>query len=285
MSLISLNFGPKAAEANTPLGKKSMASKSEAYYSIDYGNVHIICLESEDLYNDATMLAWAQADLRAAKNAGAAWLIGMWHHPPYSKGSHDTDIEDQFTYIRNNFLTMIEDFGVDLVLCGHSHVYERSFLIDSHYGKSYTFNKDTMVKQGGSGNPGGSTGIGADENGRSSQLNGMSGYTKPLGIQPHAGAVYVVAGSSGGQSTGGTLNHPAMFMSRNTHGNLAVEIFNNTLDAYFVDTNGAVLDRFRISKKKTISLTQGPQLWTLNIYLFILVVKLKHLCACCVFLG
>ena len=33
----------------------------------------------------------------------------------------------------------LEDAGVDLVLTGHSHSYERSFLLDGHYGPSWTF--------------------------------------------------------------------------------------------------------------------------------------------------
>ena len=40
--------------------------------------------------------------------------------------------------MRENLLPLLEDHGVDLVLCGRSHSYVRSFLIDGHYGLSTT---------------------------------------------------------------------------------------------------------------------------------------------------
>ena len=36
--------------------------------------------------------------------------------------------------MRQNALPILEADGVDLVLTGHSHSYERSFLLDGHYG-------------------------------------------------------------------------------------------------------------------------------------------------------
>ena len=59
------------------------------------------------------MLTWLQQDLASTNQP---WLIAFFHHPPYAKGSHDSDV----------------DVGVDLVLTGHSHCYERSYLIDGH---------------------------------------------------------------------------------------------------------------------------------------------------------
>ena len=74
----------------------------------------------------------------------------------------------------------LERYGVDLVLTGHTHAYERSYLIDGHYGLSDTFT-DAMKKNPGDGS---ATGDGA--------------YQKPATVgAPHAGAVYVVAGNAG----------------------------------------------------------------------------------------
>lgn len=47
---------------------------------------------------------------------------------------------------------ILEKYGVDLVLCGHSHVYERSYLINKHYGNSASFNRNTMLIDSSSGN-------------------------------------------------------------------------------------------------------------------------------------
>jgi hypothetical protein len=52
------------------------------------------------------------------------------------------------------FLPLLEGVGVDLVLCDHSHCYERSFLIDGHYGFSFEFDR-TDLKGGGDGREGG----------------------------------------------------------------------------------------------------------------------------------
>jgi len=53
--------------------------------------------------------------------------------------------------MRQNVVPILEAHGVDLVLTGHSHDYERSFLIDGHYGSADTWDPSTMLKDGGSG--------------------------------------------------------------------------------------------------------------------------------------
>ena len=68
-----------------------------------------------------------------------------------------------------------------------------------------------------------------------------------LGAGPHEGAVYAVAGSSG-QISGGTLNHPAMFISLNNLGSMVLDMNGDTLDAKFLRENGAISDYFRIVK-------------------------------------
>lgn len=217
---------PQNAEAG------GLASGTEDYYSFNYGNIHFVCLDSMTSARTpgSPMLVWLQNDLAA--NA-KEWLIAFWHHPPYSKGSHDSDTEPILTEMRQHVLPILENYGVDLVLTGHSHSYERSFLIDSHYGTSSTFT-NAMKKNGGDGRP---TGNGA--------------YTKPtLGPGAHEGTVYAVAGSSGSVS-GGALNHPAMFISLNNLGSMVLDVDGDRLDAKFLRENGVVADSFTISKGVT----------------------------------
>ena len=38
------------------------------------------------------MAAWLRNDL---KSATATWTIAFWHHPPYTKGSHNSDTEPE----------------------------------------------------------------------------------------------------------------------------------------------------------------------------------------------
>jgi hypothetical protein len=214
---------PTAAQAG------GIASGTERYYSFDYANIHFICLDSmtSDRSANGPMATWLRADLASTTRQ---WTIAFWHHPPYSKGSHDSDTDPILAAMRQNFLPILEDAGVDLVLAGHSHSYERSYLIDSHYGTSSTFT-NAMKKDGGSGRP-----------------DGSGDYNKPtLSVGPHEGAVYAVAGSSG-QASGGALNHPAMFISLNNLGSMVLDVNGNTLDAKFLRENGSIADYFRIVK-------------------------------------
>src|SRR4029077_15138119 len=122
------------------------------------------------------------------------WTIAFWHHPPYSKGSHDSDVDYELTQMRTVAVPILEAAGVDLVLNGHSHSYERSFLIDGHYGLSSTFSPGMKLDPG------------------DGRLGGDGPYAKPDQRTPHAGEVVAVAGSSA-QTSGGALNHPAMAFS------------------------------------------------------------------------
>jgi hypothetical protein len=134
---------PKAAEAG------GLASGTEAYYSFDYGQIHVISLDSDDSPRNAggAMLTWLENDLAATLKE---WIVVIFHHPPYTKGSHDSDdVGDsggRMRDMRENVLPILEDYGVDVVLSGHSHSYERSYFLNGHYGTSGTFNNSMKVQ-------------------------------------------------------------------------------------------------------------------------------------------
>ena len=218
------NFSlPVAAEAG------GLPTGTEAYYSFDYGDIHFVCLESFSLDRtpQGAMLTWLADDLAATT---ARWIIAYWHHPPYTKGSHDSDTESTLTQMREYALPILEAHGVDLVLTGHSHSYERSFLIDGHYGDSLTFSAANLV-DGGDGRD--------DSDGAYVKIGGPGAA--------HAGAVYAVAGSAG-KIGGGTLDHSAMLVSLNTLGSLVLDVNGERLDASFVASDGAIADRFTLLK-------------------------------------
>jgi hypothetical protein len=207
-------------------------SGTEAYYSFDHGDVHFVCLNSHDVDRapDGAMLTWLRADLAAAATAGSRWVIAFWHHPPYSKGSHDSDSEARLVEMRERALPILEEGGVDLVLAGHSHSYERSLLLDGHYGPSGTL-APGMILDAGDGR--------ADRDGA---------YAKPSAAPTaHEGAVYVVAGSSG-KLGGGDLDHPVMAVSLRELGSVVLDVEDNRLDATFLDADGAAADRFTLLK-------------------------------------
>ncbi len=210
-----------------------MASGTEHYYSFDYGNIHFICLDSmtANRGSNADMAIWLQGDLAETTNR---WLIAYWHHPAYTKGSHNSDTATESIEMRQNILPILEAGGVDLVLAGHSHVYERSYFIDGHYGPSTNFNTNSMIVIPGDGR----------------QTNGVGGYGKPRGLPAHKGTVYTVMGSSG--ATGGFIGtHPAMVVSLNNLGSLVLDVDGDRLDATFLRETGAINDTFTIFKTNT----------------------------------
>jgi hypothetical protein len=219
-----------------------VASGTEHYYSFDYANVHFICLDSMDSNRvrpvngtmpAAPMLSWLEQDLVGTDKT---WIIAFWHHPPYSKGSHDSDMEWEIELkeMRENVLPILEAGGVDLVLSGHSHCYERSCLLDGHYGHSSTLTP-AMKKDSGDGREAGDGAYGKDP-------------------APHAGAVYVVAGSSG-KVSGGTFDHPVMITSMPVLGSMVIDIHGDRLDARFLDTASQVQDHFTISKAPLVTIS------------------------------
>lgn len=206
-----------------------IASGTEHYYSFDHANIHFICLDTMTANRSpgGAMYQWLTNDLA---NITADWTIAYFHHPPYSKGSHDSDAESHLTEIRQVIVPALERGGVDLVLAGHSHCYERSYLLDGHYGPSWTL-QNSMKLDGGSG-----------------RVHETGAYTKPnVGNEANKGTVYIVAGSAG-WATGGALNHPAMFVSLNHLGSLVLDVNDNRLDATFVRENATTNDTFTIVK-------------------------------------
>ncbi|MBK9638467.1 MAG: metallophosphoesterase family protein [Bacteroidetes bacterium] len=122
-------------------------SNSEKYYSYNWGNVHFIALDSYGALNHtgSPMYQWLLNDLQLNT---AKWIIAYWHHPPYSKGTHNSDVEIELIDMRENIVPLLERFGVDLVLTGHSHTYERSYFMHGHYGLESTFNSSNLIQAG-----------------------------------------------------------------------------------------------------------------------------------------
>jgi hypothetical protein len=215
-------------------------SGTENYYAIDYGNIHLVVLDTTDssLKPGGDMLTWLKEDLSLNTKQ---WLIVAFHHPPYTKGSHNSDdIEDsngRLFKIREHVLPILEAAAVDLVLSGHSHMYERSHLMDCHYGKSDMFSDSNIV----------STGI----NGQYRE------YRKPENNIAHSGAVYVVAGSSS-KVDRGPLNHPAMVVGMHEAGSLLIDVEGNRLTSRFINDQGEVMDEFSIQKQNGFSSKLTP---------------------------
>jgi hypothetical protein len=245
-----------------------VASGTEHYYSFDYGNIHFICLDSNSstrtvdnpatigVNEDAPMAAWLRQDLASTT---ATWIIAFWHHPSYSKGSHDSDTEAAMVQMRERFNPILENGGVDLVFVGHSHNYERSVLLDGHYSTSGTITP-AMKKNAGNGS---TTGITTVTNGKirnaannftatattATTIPADGAYIKPLtGPRDRFGAVYNTAGMSG-LADAGSIDHSAMYVSYNNVGTVNLDVNGNSLTCTFVQSGGATPDNFTITKQ------------------------------------
>jgi len=217
-------------------------SNTKSYYSFDIGNVHFLALDSYGRDNIAKRMLdgvgeqvdWIKKDLQANKSK---WVVAYWHHPPYTMGSHNSDREMDLVKIRQNFIKVLEEYGVDLVLCGHSHVYERTKMI-----KGYT-------------------GLEADFDAKKYEISSSTGlYDGSKNSAPYIkssknnqGTVYVVSGSAG-QLGGHTLTYPhdAMYYSNyEVGGSVMLEVQGNKLDLKWICSDGQIRDHFTMMKDVT----------------------------------
>jgi len=90
----------------------------KSYHSIDFGNVHFVLLNSELKPGkaDPEMLAWLEKDLAASK---ATWKLVSYHRPTFDVITHRT------TFGQRDLLPVLQRGGVDIVMNGHTHNYQR----------------------------------------------------------------------------------------------------------------------------------------------------------------
>jgi predicted phosphodiesterase len=95
---------------------KPFNMNGERYYSFKKGDVQFFVLDSN--YMDSTQLDWIQHQL---SESNAKWKIAYFHHPLYSDGRfHGADVD-----LRKLLMPIFEKYGMNVVLSGHDHIYER----------------------------------------------------------------------------------------------------------------------------------------------------------------
>jgi glucose/arabinose dehydrogenase/PKD repeat protein len=104
-------------------GSPAYADHAERYYSFDYGPAHFVALDTHLAFDDPArrqaQIAWLEADLAGTSQP---WKIVYFHKPPYSAGEH----HGSELAVRQAFSPIFERYGVQLVINGHDHMYERS---------------------------------------------------------------------------------------------------------------------------------------------------------------
>lgn len=211
-----------------------VASHDKGYFAFDYAQTHFVILDSHDADTTAgaPMLRWLEQDLAQTRQP---WIIVLFHQPPYTKGTHDSDnprdSRGRMQRTRENIAPILDRHGVDLVMSGHSHVYERSHLIHCHYGTSDSF-VDWMIEDAGQ-----------------PQADLLT-YTKANAeSRIYSGTMYMVLGSSG-EGNRGPFGHPALPVHSEEPGSLVLDIVGDTLTARYITASGEIDDEFRIIKKE-----------------------------------
>ena len=92
---------------------------TERWFSFDWGDIHFVALDTERV--GAEQAEWLERDLSLTS---LGWKIVYMHKPPFSSGAHGSSLD-----VREAFSPLFERFGVQLVLAGHDHDYERTLPI------------------------------------------------------------------------------------------------------------------------------------------------------------
>lgn len=228
-----------------------VASGKKLFYSMDYGDIHFVFLNSElGSYNSSynwtgvlntsqsftsPMLDWLKSDLAATTKK---WKVAIWHQTPYSGQDNFTEensVQIFCTATRHHFNPIIEQYGVDLVLTGHDHNYQRSYLISGHYGGKTSFTSANMIN-GSSGND--------------SLGEAYIKYTS--GPLADKGTVYVLEGNSSEANDYSPIDHPAIkygHVCSTCFGSFIFDVDGDRLDGYYLTSTDSVLDRFTIKKQ------------------------------------
>lgn len=92
---------------------------NELYYSFTYGNAVFICLNSLEAVN-ASQYSWLLQTLETNKNQ--TWKVVFFHKPFYTSPTHTGEMNSYFHTLWKAF----DDYGVDILLNGHTHNYQRT---------------------------------------------------------------------------------------------------------------------------------------------------------------
>ncbi|HWH35234.1 MAG TPA: metallophosphoesterase [Acidimicrobiales bacterium] len=91
------------------------------WYQRRFGPVRVVVVDSTRA-GDPEQLAWLDSVLA---EDDVPWTVVIQHHPPYSAGYHGSDRASQ-----EHLVPRYRRLGVELVLAGHDHDYQRSQVVD-----------------------------------------------------------------------------------------------------------------------------------------------------------
>jgi hypothetical protein len=117
---------PKAQGYFSYFGARA-GEPDKGYYSYDLGAWHLVALNSECKHiggcdSSSPQASWLKQDLAAHPRR---CTLAYWHRPRFSSGTHGNNLDNDALW------RLAADNGVDLVLNGHDHDYERYVPMDA----------------------------------------------------------------------------------------------------------------------------------------------------------
>jgi len=106
-------------------------TQNQTYYSFTYGNVAFISLDGNDLsyempanrgYTDGAQTAWLEKQLASIRTPDIDFVVVYFHYCAYSTCANNGSEGG----IRDEWVPLFDQYGVDLVINGHNHIYERT---------------------------------------------------------------------------------------------------------------------------------------------------------------
>eukprot|EP00899_Mesostigma_viride_P010311 jgi/Mesvir1/19281/Mv10357-RA.1 len=272
------NFGADSGgECGVPAAVRFLApsgGNTVFWYSLNYGNVHIVQLSSEhDCGPGSPQRAWLEKDLYSVDRCSTPWVVLTTHRPLFSSLDAGEAEANTSAGLRSVWGDLLSQHNVDLVITGHIHSYERTcpLLPD---GTCTTWDEPTGESQLPAGTNPASAGTGNTMSSRPVAGGGMqsgapdgpsavpsssggSNSGGPMGgfmgdgrqqLEPR-GTVHVMAGTGGADYSMGDY-HPQPWSaarSEGVHGYLSIHASSSGLMLLFINSSdGDVLDRATI---------------------------------------
>ena len=204
------------------------------YYSYKVGNVHVLTMATEEAFaKGSQQYNFVLGDLQAASSdPNIKWTMVNLHVPLYASPNTCGDsgcAGDKD--LRETYHPLFDKYGVDLVLAGHVHNYQRSYPM-TYNSQNPSDPKVTSCSK--------------------------STYSNP------EGEIYAIVGTGGVNLHG--LSGKSYFIASQQDSKFGIfdmHISANTLEAKFIDNAGTILDQFSINKnvniKKIVSTECSPE--------------------------
>uniref|UniRef100_A0A7C9EPQ2 Purple acid phosphatase n=2 Tax=Opuntia streptacantha TaxID=393608 RepID=A0A7C9EPQ2_OPUST len=131
-SIPFLKDGFQSYNARWKMPFEESGSNSNLYYSFEVAGVHVLMLGSYTDYEEySDQYSWLKADLAKVDREKTPWLLALFHVPWYnSNTAHQGEGDGMMAAME----PLLHAAGVDIVLTGHVHAYERSTRV--YNGKS-----------------------------------------------------------------------------------------------------------------------------------------------------